>query len=268
MKNIKSIYIHDNGNSASRAVARQLRQLLADGFELTDDYSHGCDLLVCIGGDGTFLRMLRSFEFPSVPIVGIHTGHLGFFQEFLPEELPQLVEFLRNGEYSIQEHHILKATVTPGKGDPQSFRAINDIAVKGSRSTLVHLSMSIGDSFIERFSGDGLLFATPAGSTAYNYSIGGSIVDPRNDILQISPIAPMNTAVFRSFTSSVLLPSTDHVHVKYDPDFGKAGVIVADGAEHAFPDIEDICIMYSGDSIRLLRRKDYDFWATVKSKFF
>ena len=268
MKNIKSIYIHDNGNEASRGVAQRLRELLGDAFALTDDYSHGCDLLVCIGGDGTFLRMLRSFDFPSVPIVGIHTGHLGFFQEFLPEELPELVEFLRVGEYSIQEHHILKAEVTPAKGEKQTFRAINDIAVKGSRSTLVHLSMTIGNSFIERFSGDGLLFSTPAGSTAYNYSIGGAIVDPRNDILQISPIAPMNTAVFRSFTSSVLLPSTDHVHVQFDEDFGRSGVVVADGAEHDFGDIQDVCIKYSGDVVRLLRRENYDFWATVKSKFF
>ena len=66
----------------------------------------------------------------------------------------------------------------------------------------------------------------------------------------------------------MLLPSTDHVHVHYDPDFGCAGVVVADGHEHAFSHIEDICIKYSSDVIRLLRREDYDFWATVKSKFF
>ena len=268
MKNIKNIYIHDNGNEASRAVADKLRSLLGPHFTIAGDFGEGCDLLVCIGGDGTFLRMLRSFDFPAVPIVGIHTGHLGFFQEFLPEELPQLADFIRTGEYSIQEHHLLKVVVTTGAGEVETYKAINDIAVKGSRSTLTHLSLSIGQSFIERFSGDGLLFSSPAGSTGYNYSIGGSIVDPRNEVLQISPIAPMNTAVFRSFTSSVLLPSTDHVHVQYDPDFGRSGVVVADGAEHAFTDIADICIKYSGDSIHLLRRKDYDFWATVKSKFF
>ncbi len=268
MKNIKNIYIHDNGNEASRAVADKLRMLLGPHFKVAGEFGPGCDLLVCIGGDGTFLRMLRSFDFPSVPIVGIHTGHLGFFQEFLPEELPQLVDFLIKGEYSIQQHHLLTAVVTPASGEKQTFKAINDIAVKGSRSTLTHLSLSIGQSFIERFSGDGLLFSSPAGSTGYNYSIGGSIVDPRNEVLQISPIAPMNTAVFRSFTSSVMLPSTDHVHVSYDPDFGRSGVVVADGDEHMFPDIADICIKYCGDSIFLLRRQNYDFWATVKSKFF
>ena len=80
-------------------------------------------------------------------------------------------------------------------------------SIKGSDSYSIHLNISIGGSFIERFSGDGLLIATPAGSTAYNYSLGGSIVDPRLKILQVTPIAPMNTTAYRSFTSSILLPS-------------------------------------------------------------
>ena len=269
MKNIKNIYIHDNGNNVSSSAAQALKDLFVkEGFYAAPDYSEDIDLLVCIGGDGTFLRMLRQYDFPSMPIVGIHTGHLGFFQEFMPDDIPELVKMLKNGDFSVQEHNLIQSSVRASDGKTSSFRAINDVVIKGLRSTLIHLDMGITDSFLEHFSGDGILFAAPAGSTAYNYSLGGSIVDPRVKLLQITPIAPMNTTVFRSFTSSIMLPPDSEVRVKPDNTFSEGAVIVADGAEYQFERIKDVTISLCSESVKIIRRKDYDFWATVKSKFF
>ena len=269
MTDINNILIHDNGNDSSGAVASDLRKLLKnEGYNIVDEYGTETDLIVCIGGDGTFLRMLRSLDFPSAPIVGFHTGHLGFFQEFLPSETKEFVSLLKNGKYSVQEHRPIYAKITSSDKEAVNLKAINDISVKGPRSTLTHLNLSLRDCFIEHFSGDGLLVSSPAGSTAYNYSLKGCIVDPRIEMMQITPIAPMNTKVFRSFTSSILVPKDEVIQITMDADFTKSGVVVADGAEHEFKEIDEIRIGACDETIRLIRRFDYSFWNTVKSKFF
>ena len=108
----------------------------------------------------------------------------------------------------------------------------------------VHLDISIGGMSIERFSGDGILVATSAGSTAYNYSLGGSIVDPRLKLLQVTPIAPMNTTAYRSFTSSILLPSDLSLGVI--PEHNDDMIfIVNDGTETEYSNVKKIDVMIS-----------------------
>ena len=119
---------------------------------------------------------------------------------------------------------------------------------------------------IERFSGDGLLVATPAGSTAYNYSLGGSIVDPRLKLLQVTPIAPMNTTAYRSFTSSILLPAELSVGVLPEQNDNRI-FIVNDGIETGYSNVGSISLMISDTTVHLMRFKDYDFWSKVKTKF-
>jgi NAD+ kinase len=134
-------------------------------------------------------------------------------------------------------------------------------------SRAIHLNISIGESFIERFSGDGILVSTPAGSTAYNYSLGGSIVDPRLTLLQVTPIAPMNTTAYRSFTSSVILPPD--LSIRINPEYsGEQGLlIVPDGMEYLQQGVEEIYLEFSNSVVKLLRFENYDFWSKVKSKF-
>jgi NAD+ kinase len=145
-------------------------------------------------------------------------------------------------------------------------RALNEIVVRGGGSHLAHLNIYIGDSFIEQFCGDGVVISTPAGSTAYNYSLGGSIVDPRIELLQVTPIAPINSTAYRSFTSGVLLPQ--ELSVAILPDYPQTAnlLITADGVETEYEGIERIRIGLGPDVVTLLRFKDYDFWETVKRK--
>ncbi len=267
MKKIETVCIYQNNNERSLQVAGALTQELRGvGIRLCEN-AEDADLFVCIGGDGTFLRLLRAFGYPSKPIVGINTGHLGFFQEFTPDGLPELVRVLRDGCFSIQRHRLLRATVTESGGRSTEFYAINEICVKGLRAKMVHLDMSIGASFIEHFSGDGLLFASPAGSTAYNYSAGGSISDPRVEVLQVTPISPMNTVSFRSFTSSLLLPSDGQIDVYPLKEFNTGFSLLADGAATDYQEAESVRIDYADAHVQLIRSAGYDFWAKVQSKF-
>lgn len=120
---------------------------------------------------------------------------------------------------------------------------------------------------IEKFSGDGILIATPAGSTAYNYSLGGSIVDPRLKLLQVTPIAPMNTTAYRSFTSSLLLPAELSLGVVPEKQYENRIAVINDGIETIYTDVTDINVRMSDKSVHLIRLKDYDFWNKVKTKF-
>ena len=268
---MRIINVFTNGTAVSKKTEAVLTEKFEkNGFTVRGDYSRDSELLVCIGGDGALLQAVHTYQFPSIPIIGVNTGHLGFFQEISPDVPDALDTFIRDyklGKYRLQPLNTVQATVTTQAGGREVHRGLNEIVVRGSNSYSVHLDISIGESAIEKFSGDGILVATSAGSTAYNYSLGGSIVDPRIKLLQVTPIAPMNTTAYRSFTSSILLPSDLSLGVV--PEFVKDNHIflMNDGIEHTYTNVQEIKIEFSNTIINLLRFESYDFWDKVKTKF-
>lgn len=261
------ITVFTNGMETSEKIVKLLcSKLERSGFSVVSEFSPDSELIMCIGGDGAFLAAVHEFDFPSVPFVGINTGHLGFFQEISPSQIDLFIENYKRRKFHIQHLKTVKACIAHD-GESAEHVGLNEIIVKGRASTAIHLNISIGGSFIEYFSGDGILVATPAGSTAYNYSLGGSIVDPRLNLLQITPIAPMNTTAYRSFTSSILLPADLSFEVA--PDYGDSHdiVICVDGAEYMYETVSHINICFSETLINLARFESYDFWNKVKAKF-
>ncbi len=263
----KIITIFHNEEELSRKTSLCMKEKLeARGYQVSDRFDDDTDLIVCVGGDGAFLRAIHRCGFPNCPIVGVNTGHLGFFQDVLPSDLDQFIEQYESGEYNLQELNTVRAIVTTVDGHKHPHLGLNEVTIKGRQSYSVHLSISIGDQYIEKFSGDGLLFATSAGSTAYNYSVGGSIADPRLNVLQVTPIAPMNTTAYRSFTSSILLPADLSLGVV--PESRENRIYLNnDGFETAYNNVKSIEVRVSNTSVHLIRLKGYDFWSKVKDKF-
>ncbi len=261
------ILIFTNETEISLSVKTTLTyKLSARGFTVKYDYDPDAELIVCIGGDGAFLKTIHKCNFPNCPIVGINTGHLGFFQEILPEGIDGFIEDYITGNYSIQELNTVKCNVRTGDGKIDTYDALNEVTIKGRQSYSVHLHISIAGKPIQKFSGDGILVATSAGSTAYNYSLGGSIVDPRLKLLQVTPMAPMNTTAYRSFTSSILLPADLSIGVI--PESSDNTIYINyDSIEAAYTDIKGINLTLSDKVVNLIRFKDYDFWNKVKDKF-
>ena len=263
----KLINIFTNGMQFSLETQADLTKKLVDrGYTVSSEYSRNAELIICIGGDGSLLETVHSCDFPDCPIIGINTGHLGFFQELWPDELDQFITDYENGEYSIQHLNTVSAEVTTRDGRINQHIGLNEIVIKGHLSYAVHLHICIDGVSIEKFSGDGILVATSAGSTAYNYSLGGSIVDPRLKLLQVTPIAPMNTTAYRSFTSSILLPSDLTIGIVPEEKENKI-FIMNDGIETGYSQVSNISITASDRTVQLLRFKDYDFWDKIKSKF-
>lgn len=263
----KKIYIHANITEMSKKIEKTLRsKLVKSGLRVFEELTDDTELIVCIGGDGTLLYLMQENDFPSTPVVGINTGHLGFFQEILPEKIDDFIFLYNQDRYSIQGLNGVSCYIKTSDGTARHI-ALNEITVKGLSTHPVHLNISINNSFIERFSGDGLCVASPAGSTAYNYALGGSIVDPRLNLLQVTPIAPMQNVAYRSFTSSILIPSNDRLSVIPCSDDDKTLSIIYDGMMSEYENITELSIGLSRKKINLIRFDDYQFWEKVKSKF-
>lgn len=264
----KKVSIFSNNTPTSEKVSKLVRtKLTGSGFIVTDNLCSDTSLLVTIGGDGSTLDALHKYNFPEIPILGINTGHLGFFQEIDTSTIDDFIFSYNQGRYCLQPLNAVEAVVEIPDQPDTLIKALNEIVIRGTQFYAAHLNISIEGSFIERYSGDGILVASAAGSTAYNYSMGGAIVDPRINHLQVTPIAPMNTTAYRSFTSSILLPSD--LKLQVTPEYIKNDLIrvISDGKEATFENVKKITVCVSDSVVNLVRFENYDFWNKVKTKF-
>jgi len=267
----RKVSIIDYGHGESGNIADELSEKLreADFYPVRGDVK-GAELIIVIGGDGSFLRTLERFDFPEAPFVGFNTGHLGFFQELRSDDVDEFIERYLHGQFDQQRYRTVFGSVEY-EGGTRALRGLNELSIKAADAKTAHLDIYIGENLVEKFSGDGVVISTPAGSTAYNYALGGSIVDPRLELLQLTPIAPVNTTAYRSFTSGIVLPPGFSVHIIPDPDHaedeeGHDMLIAIDGSEERVSEFKHIEVGLSEQSVTLLRFKNYEFWNTVKKK--
>lgn len=259
-------YIFSNNKENSLAAREELLTILRDrGFEIQDDYSTA-DLLFCIGGDGTFLSFIHKTRFPKAPVLGINTGHLGFFQECSPDKMKEAIDDIESGRYSVQTIKPIQAKIVTPRNEFYRI-GLNEILVRGQFSHVSQFSVSIDDTKVQDFSGDGILVSTPVGSTAYNYSLDGALVSPDLDVLQLTPVAPMNTNAYRCFHSSILLPANERIRITGTGRSTRGTIILSfDGRTHEFSNVEYVELSQSDKEVHLIRNPDYDYWQKLSSK--
>jgi NAD+ kinase len=158
----------------------------------------GTQVLVVLGGDGTFLRAARAVTEVDVPLVGVNLGKVGFLSKAEANELEPLLEKIISGAYRLEPRMALRGAIHgPGGGAPRrTFVALNDVVVaRGSLARVVRLEVDIGPSHLATYIADGLVVASPTGSTGYSFSAGGPILDPLSRNLVVSPIAAYLSAI-------------------------------------------------------------------------
>lgn len=157
-----------------------------------EDFQSLVDLIIVLGGDGTMLRVARQTGKAGIPMLGINCGGLGFLTDIKAEEAIPILEEIINGKYTLDERMVLQACVQQKNNkDIKSSFALNDIVIyKGSQSGLIELYASVDGKWINTFLSDGLIIATPTGSTAYSLSAGGPIIYPSLHAILITPICP------------------------------------------------------------------------------
>jgi NAD+ kinase len=156
------------------------------------------DVLVVLGGDGTFLRAARAVAEVQVPIVGVNLGKIGFLSKAEAHELEDLLAKIAEGRYRLESRMALRGAIH-GDGDAaprHSFIALNDVVIaRGALARVVHLDVEIGPSHLATYIADGLVIASPTGSTGYSFSAGGPILDPVSRNLIVTPIAAYLSAL-------------------------------------------------------------------------
>jgi NAD+ kinase len=150
-----------------------------------------CDLAIVVGGDGTLLNTARSLAEPGVAVLGVNLGRLGFLVDVSPEDMAQQLEKIFAGEFTEEERTLLHATVTRNGGQVDESAALNDVTIhKKDIARMIELDTWIDGHFLNTNRSDGLIIATPTGSTAYALSGGGPILHPSLDALTLVPICP------------------------------------------------------------------------------
>ncbi len=188
------------------------------------------DLVICLGGDGSFLKVSRKALGSSVPVLGINLGSLGFLAEGNKNDIETVIDRIMKDDYSVEDRMMLEVTVKKDNKIIYSDTALNDIVVsRGALSRIIHLKTYIDEKFVDDFPGDGLIISSPTGSTAYSLSAGGPIVEPDIDLIIVTPICP-HILYSRSFIAKP--NSTIKVLIDNDPDFD--AMVTSDG-QHGYP---------------------------------
>lgn len=172
--------------------------------EFPDKYRHrNYDLILAIGGDGTFLYTARTFADFEIPILGVNAGRLGFLMEVSPADFSQVMEGISKGNGHMRERALIEASILRGGKFAGRFRAANDVVIsRGALSRMVETEVSVGGpgfsggaNYLSHYRADGIVVSTPVGSTAYNLSAGGPVLLPDTDAFVITPISPHTLGV-------------------------------------------------------------------------
>ncbi len=255
-----------NGKYQSKRIASKLFNALRDApdFYLS---KKNPDVIITIGGDGMLLSAFHLYEkeLDRVRFVGIHTGHLGFYTDYRDFEVDKLIDNLRNDKGDSISYPILKVKVTLDDGRVYRARALNEATVKRIEKTMV-ADVMINKVKFERFRGDGILVATPTGSTAYNKSLGGAILHPTIEALQMTEISSINNRVFRTLGSSIIIPKDDRIVIV--PKRLGTYTVSIDNKTYHYKNVAKVEFYISNFKIHFLATPSHtSFWARVKDAF-
>ncbi|KJS22461.1 MAG: hypothetical protein VR72_05270 [Clostridiaceae bacterium BRH_c20a] len=226
------------------------------------DFCTNVDVVVVLGGDGTFLRASRYIAGFEIPILGVNLGYLGFLTEIEVTEVYFYLEKMLNGDFYIEERMMLSGQVKRNNSWVGKFHALNDFVInKGSFARLITLDTFLGDEFVASYSADGIIISTPTGSTAYSLSAGGPIVHPSLDVCIITPICPHSL-----YTRPIVIPPAKIVKVQIRAVKAEA-MLTVDGQYGFNLENEDEVWIEKADYVtRLIRVKGRKFFQIMREK--
>jgi NAD+ kinase len=226
-------------------------------FTLTAD----CDLVVALGGDGTLLSVARAVS-PGIPILGVNLGNLGFLTEIGRADLyPALLAVLA-GKFRIEARSLFDVERRGDGRSPEHFRVLNDAVItKSAMSRIIELTMMVDGHLIARYRSDGLIISTPTGSTAYNLSAGGPIVNPLLPVAVLTPICPHALSL-----RPIVVPGTSRIEVTLETQREEVFLTLdgQEGRELAYH--ETVAVTQSAAAVHLVKVSDRSFYDNLREK--
>ncbi len=225
---MKRYVVECKQDELSESIKDKLKKAF-DGFMIYD--SEYPELVISVGGDGTMLYCIHKYKnmLDQVAFIGVHTGTLGFLTDYQKEEIDFFIEDVKNGDFRFYNRYLLEV-----KTNKDSYLALNELRIENNMRSQV-LDVSINGEFLETFRGNGLCVCTASGSTAYNKSLGGSIVCSGKGIMQLSEIAGIHHNAYRSLGSSLILDQSHTIHFE-SLDFRNAVL----GIDQHVYDLQDV----------------------------
>lgn len=214
--------------------------------------------IISMGGDGTILRLVHKYAQLDIPILGINLGHLGFMADVPISDLYPSLQDLIKGSYRIHERVILEGKLAGHHG----CFAVNDIVVhRGNNRSLVEISIHVNGTYLNTFEADGIIIATPNGSTAYSLSAGGPIISPDLEALVITPICPHTIS-----NRPIVLGVNQKIQIQYLSNYAPLE-IHADGLDcHELKKLENFEITRSEKKFKLISLPRRDYFSTLRTK--
>ncbi len=221
------------------------------------------EVLFTFGGDGTLLSVARHAP-DHVPIVGVNMGTLGFLTEIRVEEFPTVLENVLEGHFDVEPRVTFTVSVSgPGRDSSKRYRVLNDCAInKSAVARIIEMRVSVAGLFVSTFRGDGLIVATPTGSTAYNLSAGGPIIYPTMNAVVITPICPHMLT-----NRPLVLPDELDIEISLATPDSKDIFLTLDGQEgFEISDRDRVCVRKSEERVLLVQSPDKNYFDVLRNK--
>jgi len=222
--------------------------------------SEEADLVLSVGGDGTFLETVLQVKDLGIPIAGVNTGRMGFLANISADEISNSIDMLCKNEYEIIERCLLEISHPAGIFDRNPSLALNEITIQKADLSMITISVFIDETHLNTYWADGLIVSTATGSTAYNLSVGGPILSPDDESIIISPIAPHNLTI-----RPIILSGEGKIRMVISGR-SKEYLTTCDFRSKRMPFNEEIHIVRSPVKIKTVMLKGNDFYSTLRNK--
>lgn len=225
-----------------------------------DGSDFSADMVISVGGDGTFLKAASRVGKKNIPILGINTGRLGFLADISPEEMEATFNEIYNDHYNIEERSVLQLLSADRRLQSSPY-ALNEIAIlKRDSSSMITIHTAINGAYLTTYQADGLIIATPTGSTAYSLSVGGPVIVPHSNTIAITPVAPHSLNV-----RPIVI--RDDWEITLDVESRSHNFLIAiDGRSETCKESNRLTIRKADYSIKVVKRVNHVFFDTLRTK--
>lgn len=233
-------------------------------YAVSSEVFDSADCAIVLGGDGTMLGIASECALRKIPVLGINLGKVGFMTEVEVDDMETAIDSLLSNNFKIENRMMIEASIKKEGNDLFSFRALNDIVIsKTMGEKLICMELSTGEEEVNCYRGDGLIIATPTGSTGYSISAGGPVVDPRMRLYVSTPICPHMLSA-----RSAVLSCEEPLKIKLNCLLGDCeAVVTADGdVQGHIKESDEVIINKSEYDFRLIRLGDRSFYDTLIKK--